>query len=55
MTDRAGKELWIVDTNQPANTFSDYLISEKSLVIWFKNSEDVMIGIDLQNGVYKKK
>lgn len=55
LIDKNGNEKWNIDTKQFYNNFSDYLINDQYLVIWFEgNDRSLFIAIDLSNGVLKQ-
>ena len=57
LVDKQGKEKWRIETGKAANTFVDYLMGDKNLLLWFnkpnkeKNGfETVVVGVDLEGG-----
>lgn len=51
LIDKNGDEKWNVDTKQFFNNFTDYLINDHKLVIWFEGKGgSLFIAVDLLNG-----
>lgn len=57
LVDKNGKEKWRLNTGRPVNTFIDYLVSERNLLLWFDRPDiqnntfiTTVFTIDLQTG-----